>query len=389
MKRFVSFLLCVLLILSFSASVYAVESKARLSDMSESECLEYIRQSGVMIPDDNANGTTWAGFVKYTIQQVEADPYCVFSYNYSLSNHFAEEIRTVVNNYYGISAVYNIASDSLQRVNTRHALQYSSSLGSWKSEYYNYRCYSYSIGITMNENDPGKIAGITAGNEDILALSFTEQIRRIKADLTALGHHCISDTATCPGYYLKNEGFSVIAYRVTANNASQKDYHFMRMDDDYWSHKPAVSQPLRYNYLPYLGTWNNERMVNGLVYEATITYTSEIRYIKYSIPELYYMSNNRHRKYCPGCESYIGTEDCTLEYVYCGSLDIGDFHHISCVRCGHVADTDVIACRFQWTYYGSYNGRVCHVKRCIDCKQQSGVPQPCVYSTPGMCDYCG
>ena len=51
MKQFLSLLLCVLLTFSFSASVYAVESKTMLSDMSELECLEYIRQCGVTIPD--------------------------------------------------------------------------------------------------------------------------------------------------------------------------------------------------------------------------------------------------------------------------------------------------------------------------------------------------
>lgn len=189
--------------------------------MSESECLEYIRKCGVTIPDDNADGATWAGFVKYTIQQVEENPYCTFAYSYSLSYRLAEEIRTVVNNYYGISAVYNTASDALQQANARHVLQYSEPLGSWKSEYYNYNCYSYSIEVTDEWYDPGDISGITAANEDYMALSFTEQIRRIKADLTAHGYHCISDTPTCPGYHLKDEGFHVICYRTTVGSDTE------------------------------------------------------------------------------------------------------------------------------------------------------------------------
>lgn len=360
--------------------------------MSESECLEYIRKCGVTIPDDNADGTTWAGFVKYTIQQVEDDPYCTFSYSYSLSYRFAEEIRMAVNNYYGISAVYNKASDALQQANARFVLQYSDPLGSWQSEYYNYRCYSYSINAIDKWYDPGEIAGITAANEDILALSFEEQIRRVKADLAALGFHCISETTICPGYYLKGEGFQAICYRTTVGNVIQKDYHFMRMDNTYWSHKPATSQPLKYKHLPYEieQGWNNERKIGSQIYEGKIFYTSEIRYIKYSIPELQYISYNQHGKYCPGCESYVSTEDCNLGYVYCGSLDIGDFHHLACVECGHIADTYTAACRMTWIQYGLYNGVPSHIGGCAYCGHQiSGIPQPCVYSTPGMCDYCG
>ena len=164
----------------------------------------------------------------------------------------------------------------------------------------------------------------------------------------------------------------------------------MRMDDNYWSHKPATSQPLKYKYLPYQEQWNNERKIGSQVYPASIFYTSEIRYIMYSIPELQYMSNNQHRKYCPGCESYVSTDDCTLEYVYCGSLDIGDYHHLICVECDHVADTYTAACRFTWIRYGLYNGVPSHIRGCAYCGYQAGgTPQPCTYSTPGMCDTCG
>ena len=47
MKRLTCLMLCILLTFGFSASIYAVESKTKLSNMSESECLEYIRQCGV------------------------------------------------------------------------------------------------------------------------------------------------------------------------------------------------------------------------------------------------------------------------------------------------------------------------------------------------------
>lgn len=177
-------------------------------------------------------------------------------------------------------------------------------------------------------------------------------------------------------------GYRVICYRV-----GMYDYHFMRMDDSYWSHKPGNTQPLRYKYSPLERTWNNENYDGEKFNPPSYYYSSEVRFIQFSIPEMQYINNNRHREICPGCDAILGIEECLVKYEYIGNQDIGDYHRLFCVDCGHFVDTD--SCRFQWVYYGSYNGVTSHVKRCIDCKRQNGTPQPCVHSTPGMCDYCG
>lgn len=80
---------------------------------------------------------------------------------------------------------------------------------------------------------------------------------------------------------------------------------------------------------------------------------------------------------------------CITGNVYCGSTDIGDFHRLECVECGHLYDTEIYDCTYIWSYYGTYNGVDCHVKKCSECGHENGTPQPCQYSTPGMCDYCG
>lgn len=99
MKRLICCLLCLFLSFSFSASIYAVESKLRLSDMSELECLEFIKRQGVDVPSVYPDETTWAPFAKQIIQQVEIEPYCRFVISYTISLRFAEEIRSVVNDY--------------------------------------------------------------------------------------------------------------------------------------------------------------------------------------------------------------------------------------------------------------------------------------------------
>ena len=51
-----------------------------------------------------------------------------------------------------------------------------------------------------------------------MALSFTEQVRRIKADMAYLGYHCISDTTICPGYYLIDEGYNSLIKKLNVSN---------------------------------------------------------------------------------------------------------------------------------------------------------------------------
>jgi hypothetical protein len=69
-----------------------------LSDMTEAECLEFIIQNGIEIPD----GFPEVGaFVKRTIQAAESNPNVPSAYSYDVTYNFAESIRALVNEYYG------------------------------------------------------------------------------------------------------------------------------------------------------------------------------------------------------------------------------------------------------------------------------------------------
>ncbi len=80
------------------------EGSTRLSDLSERECIAFVKSMGVGIPDDYEDELMWGRFVKDTIAQVEEDPDCRFVYSYATTQVFAEEIRAAVNKYYGVGS---------------------------------------------------------------------------------------------------------------------------------------------------------------------------------------------------------------------------------------------------------------------------------------------
>ena len=384
MKRLTCLMLCILLTFSFSASIYAVESKAKLSDMSEMECFEFIKAQGVEIPSDYEDETIWAPFVKQTILQVEYDPYCVFLYSYTVTENFAENIRTIVNDYYGVAPESPLSLQSSQTPNSRYVLQNSTPIGSWNAEYRNYNCYAYAVECIDDKYNPGEILDFMSGT---FSLSNSDQANfdTIRMDLLYLGYHCIVLNPTNISYNKWNDGFRAICYRF-----GMYDYHFMRMDSSYWSHKPGESQPLRFHYWPYdTPRWSNEGVYEGVAMNYTTEYTSPVKFVMYCVPEVQYIGNNRHVKHCPGCDTDIATENCS-QYTYCGNLNIGDYHKRGCQDCGNIVSDSMTECRFSWIPYGLYNGVACHIRGCSYCGHTNGgTPQPCSYSAPGMCDTCG
>ena len=384
MKRLTCLLLCILLTISFSASIYAVETKSKLSEMSEMECFEFIKAQGVEIPNDYEDETTWAPFVKQTILQVENNPYCVFLYSYRVTENFAENIRTVVNDYYGITTEPHLSLQSSQMSRSNYVLQRSTPIGNWSEEYRNYNCYAYAVEYTNDKYTPGEIYNLS-DDEFRLNNTLAANYELIRMDLLYLGYHCISLNPTNISYNKWNNGYRAICYRF-----SMYDFHFMRMDSSYWSHKPGESQPLRFNYWPYdTPTWTNEGIFEGVAQEGFAYYNSPVQYIMYCIPEVQYVGNNRHVKHCPGCNTDIATENCK-RYTYCGNSSIGDYHKLGCEECGNNVSNNMTECYYVWIPYGIYNGVPSHILGCAYCGHTNGgTPQPCYYSSPGMCDSCG
>lgn len=76
------------------------EKKPKLSEMSEEECLEFIKSKDIEIPDDlNKEGI--GALVKKTIVQIEENPDKNFVVSYTVTLNFLENIRKAVNEYYG------------------------------------------------------------------------------------------------------------------------------------------------------------------------------------------------------------------------------------------------------------------------------------------------
>ena len=383
MKRLTCLLLCILLTLSFSASIYAVETRAKLSNMSDLECLNFIKDCGVDIPDDYEDETIWAPFVKQTILQVEENPHCIFLYSYTVTERFAEDIREVVNNYYCITT-NTLSTLSAQTNNSRYVLEKSTPIGTWSAVYINYNCYAYGVEHTNDRYNPGEIYDML---DYTFSLSNSDQANfdLIRMDLLYLGYHCIVFNPNNISYSKWYDGYRTICYRF-----STYDYHFMRMDNNCWTHKPGKSQPLQFNYWPSdAPRWSNEGIYNGVAMDDTVEYTTPVKYVMYCVPEVRYNENNQHIKYCPGYNTKIKTESCS-QYSYCGNSSIGDYHKMGCDECGNIVNNNMTACYMVWIPYGIYNGVSCHILGCAYCGHTNGgTPQPCTYSTPGMCDSCG
>ena len=70
-----------------------------LSEMSEKECIEFIKSRGVIIPDELDNDEL-GELVKNIISHVEMYPDQDLGFSYNITHEFAESIRKVVKEYY-------------------------------------------------------------------------------------------------------------------------------------------------------------------------------------------------------------------------------------------------------------------------------------------------
>ena len=83
----------------------------KLSEMSEDECIEFIIENGVIIPDRIINRPGLGADVKSIIQQAERYPNMPMGFSYSVTQHFAKSIQEVVKRYYG-AALRNLEEDT-------------------------------------------------------------------------------------------------------------------------------------------------------------------------------------------------------------------------------------------------------------------------------------
>ena len=417
MRKGICLLLCVILasmVFFVPGKAVSVDEKPLLSEMSENECLEFVKDNGVVLPDLRETESDWGSFVKRIITLVESDPDIVFGINYTVTANLAEEIRSVVNEYYGVS------EQDLTEPYAIAWLEHSEVYGTWNDEYKKYNCYAYVLGKTTIFN-PGAFVYIQENPEDIYASRYvfnfyTYDLGQIASivcdDLVALGKSRITTETNQIDTSNLCTHEEIICLRIGTD-----DYHFMKYTSDGWLHKPSTTQVLRYKYTPTVSRiWTNECVKNGTYYSPTLTYTSDIIFISYDGHDWDYAKNynGTHTKSCDIC-SDVFVEDCDLKYTYaslnchksvcndCGHTVTGiacDFeyaytgdgtsahtHSGTCQDCGHVSTG---SCSFAFSYCGTNAGIHQHINTCTVCGETKGSAMACTYlSGSNNCRICG
>ena len=392
MKKIIYLLLFLVLIssvFSMSSATVLTESKPLLSEMSESECIAFIKENGITLPQIYDSEAEWGPFVKSCIELFETDPHAPITISYTVNAKVAREIRNVVRNYYDI-VTEHIGQNTLYIRNTSSTwLEHSTVYSTWVSSFENYNCYSYALGITDAWFDPGLItalsnnpAALDTWEMDIPNTTIEEIVERVEDDLQTLQKvrifHRASEMDT--SNLCTNE--SVICVRK-----GPEDYHFMRYSTDGWLHKPGETQILKYNITPTNSeNWTNEAVYKNNYVEPDTVYDSTIYFISYDGHNWEYTPNGNgtHTKTCAICGD-VFTLPCNNSYTY----TYDDMHNTSCVDCGYTISGAF--CTFTTTY----NNDNTHTRACNWCSNSTTSNCTLTYTSTGSvrhtatCSICG
>lgn len=268
------------------ASATKIDNTANgmFADKTEEECLEFVCENGVTIPNDYINNPNLPGLVKGIILQVENNPNVQFFYNYWVAQEFAEDIKSVVLNYYNIYSAPAITySSSLLETTLPNNSQY----GIWHDDYRYYNCYSYAINYLEGTYGAAlyrKPGDISEGDFNI-NLPISTMANMVKDDLLAIGYEDVYVTNVRPSILNANQ-------KLICIRKSDMDFHFMKYHPygDFWTHKPGASAVLKYNHQPSNDVvWLKEE----INYRGDVTvseddpYDSEIYYIYYDWCDFY------------------------------------------------------------------------------------------------------
>jgi hypothetical protein len=251
--------LAVFFIATIKPSIISAQATSgTLSQLSEEECIDFIVENGVEIPGEFVDSPELGVYVKGIIQAVEADPNCSFDYiNYAVAFDFAESIKTLVNDYYGIQQGgqgYSFAAQSAYILQDNWVEDgngnWVDSGGYWNSSLFGYyNCYAYAIERTENPHtyptlrqyQPGDFAGTGSFTPSISVYNLA---LIVKDDLEFLGYS-VSVTSSVP---VTLDPYDKLICIRRANN-SPYDYHFMKYNtaDGYWYHKPGFTAILKIN----------------------------------------------------------------------------------------------------------------------------------------------
>lgn len=350
MKKAFTTITIIALLLSLFIPTAASETKM-LSEMSENECIDFVKQYNIKIPDDYSE-EIWAPFIKEIIGIVEENPEYEFGFNYTATLEFANAIKAAVNDYYGTSINSN-AVQSVSQYATRtssYALQHSTLVDTWMPIHNMYNCYVYSIEIPdYYYVDPGYWSMQSCD----ASMTIDEIADLTMDDLFALDHERVYSSRTMDTSNLCTNEKIICVRRGTY------DYHFMKLNSGEWYHKPGTSAILKYNHTPSMELiWSDERVLSEGAVGPLRYYDSEIIYISYDGHnwDYVYNSNGTHTKACSICGD-VFTSNCEYNYTYIGD----DMHNASCKYCsnGYAG----AFCSFTTTY----NGDGTHTRSCNGC----------------------
>ena len=261
-----------------------------LSDMSEQDCVEFIIQNGITIPDGFPN---LGAFVKSNIQTAERYPDAAPVYSYDVTYYFAESIRALVNEYYGTAQRDPSVTRSIHIIEVlEDSLVYSTNLGAWSDHdggwcpiWEKYNCYAYAIDRTEQPSEyassfqyqPGDFAHTGSFYYDIPTYDLAMVV---KDDLVELG---LGYSDVCVSYAVPDTALLSSNQKLICIRTGDDDFHFMKYNDGYWYHKPSGTAILRYKFHPSDYIWKRENSANGIEYEGNTAYPyyKEIYYIVY------------------------------------------------------------------------------------------------------------
>ena len=360
MKKYWCIVLCFLLILVLNApAVAASNEQVVLSDLSQEECIIFLKEQGVDIPQIFEDETTWGFFAHSIIEQVEENPNIEFPYGSVMMSEFAYQIKDAVIRYYGVDDIAIYADiESPNNIMVDNILY-----GEWQTEYPEYNCYAYAIG-KKEWLEPGVSIWLDLGNnKDEYAYNCYANMSTItywiESDLEYFGNTVNSITTTIPSIEVGGHTH-LICVRKDADGVPWyydedgdlkyfHDYHFMKMGEDgYWYHKPGKTNPLKYLYTPSNEkSWVSEGYngANGIFFRyESVTYDSEIYFIEYTTPHTYaYEScgNGQHILTCTICgettgsanDHNLGIGDYTGNHYHEGSVHSYEYRS-TCRDCG-------------------------------------------------------
>ena len=324
MKRIIGLLLTSMLILMLCFSARANETASEtllLSQLSEDECITFIIDQGLEIPEELLDYNSLGAFVKYVITVTENEPNHVFTINYPITFDFANQIKEIVNAYYHVS---NSTAYSTYASREAYSLQYNTVYGPWLDEYLGYNCYGYAIDQTRPYDSfylpyyPGCFNPATT-NSFSLSMSVEDMANLTISDLTYLGYPCIQKITNYSEAIELSDTHNIICIRK-CSTIGKEDYHYMKLSGTHWLHKPGNTHVLSFNTAPYSMNWFNESSYMGVAYNGDRYYTGTIFYIAYGNDHSY------------SAATYVG------EHKHIGAVHLYKFKEI-CEHCSSSKET--------------------------------------------------